>query len=417
MLPDGTVGAELVRRGHRVTVLAQSRAAPLTEKLGLPLHELNFDDVPRSSSWILWKAFESVGAGVIAGMRGAFRWHAEAMLRKLPNILQDLAFDGAIVDQNISEGGTLAEHAGLPFVTVASAAPWYEEIGVPPPFTHSIYGTGLRHHLRSRMHYAGWHWFMRPTMKLINTYRRQWALPPIRRVNDLFSPLAQVSQLCAEFDFPRRRLPRHFHFIGSLAADRQLQNDSGFPWDRLDGRRIIFASLGTIPDPANPPVFRKILQACDGLDAQLVLALGKWSQEHVDLSAILAPVPRNALVVDFVPQMALLDKAALLITHAGSNTVVEALHRGVPMVALPRSADQPGMAARIEYSGAGLRASFYRSTPEELRQIVQRVLDDERFSRRAKELQQAMRAAGGAARAADIVAQALTTRRPVRREE
>ena len=57
------------------------------------------------------------------------------------------------------------------------------------------------------------------------------------------------------------------------------------------------------------------------------------------------------MVVDFAPQLELLDKAAMLITHAGVNTVLEALCRGVPMVALPRNADQPGNAARIEYAG------------------------------------------------------------------
>ena len=85
------------------------------------------------------------------------------------------------------------------------------------------------------------------------------------------------------------------------------------------------------------------------------------------------------------------------------------------MVALPRSADQPGMGARIEYTGIGLRASFDRSTPEELRNAIKRVLGEERFRQRAAELQQAMIAAGGAARAADIAEQAVMTRCPVLR--
>jgi zeaxanthin glucosyltransferase len=129
----------------------------------------------------------------------------------------------------------------------------------------------------------------------------------------------------------------------------------------------------------------------------------------------LGTLPGNHLVVDFAPQLALLDKAALLISHAGVNTVLEAITRGVPMVALPRSADQPGMGSRIEYTGIGLQASFSRCTPEELRRLITRVLTDDRFRQRAKELQQAMIAAGGAQRAADIAEEALTTRRPVLR--
>ena len=158
----------------------------------------------------------------------------------------------------------------------------------------------------------------------------------------------------------------------------------------------MFASLGTIPDPVNVPVFRKIAEACAGVDAQLVLALGSWLEEHESLRSQLGTLPGNPLVVDFAPQLALLDKAALLITHAGVNTVLEAITRGVPMVALPRSVDQPGMAARIEHAGIGFRVSFNRCTPGEVRSAIERVLGDDRFRCRVKGLQQAMIAAGGA---------------------
>jgi MGT family glycosyltransferase len=111
----------------------------------------------------------------------------------------------------------------------------------------------------------------------------------------------------------------------------------------------------------------------------------------------------------------LLDRAALLITHAGMNTTLEALCRGVPMVAMPRCDDQPAVAARIERAGVGLRAAFHGGTAGGLRRIVQTVLSDKSFRRRARHMQEAVLAAGGACRAADIVEEVLSTRRPVRR--
>ena len=105
----------------------------------------------------------------------------------------------------------------------------------------------------------------------------------------------------------------------------------------------------------NVPVFRKIAEACIGVDAQLVLALGKWNEHGEKWRAKLGTLPGDHVVVDFAPQLKLLDRAALLITHAGVNTVLEALSRGVPMVALPRTDDQPGMGSRIVHSGTGLR--------------------------------------------------------------
>ena len=415
LLSLGAIGTELVDRGHRITIMAPEKAARIAGQLGLPFCELDTKNIPRRSSPLLWLAFSLFGVGWKIGLRNVFRQRAEVILRKAPRACEELAIDGLIVDQTVSAAGTVAEHAGVPFVTVCSALLWNEEEGVPPPFTSWPYEESPGARSRNRRGYAGWHWYIRPELTTINRYRKAWKLRPLTRIDDAFSPLAQISQLCPEFDFPRRELPPHFHYIGSLAAERRVKTEDDFPWNRLDGRPLIFASLGTDPYSGDLVVFRKILAACAGLDAQLVLALGKWQDGQDSLREKLGPIPDNAIVVDFAPQLALLHKAALLITHAGVNTVLEALCRSVPMVALPRAADQPGMGARMAYTGVGLLASYKHCTADELRGLVQRVLTEDGFRRRAGELRQAMLAAGGAARAAEIVEQALLTRRPVLR--
>ena len=196
--------------------------------------------------------------------------------------------------------------------------------------------------LRNRLGMGVWHWYMQPMVATINRYRRKWGLHPVARIDEAFSPLAQIGQLCPEMDFPRTNLPRVFHYVGSLANDRRVQAEQAFPWEQLDGRPLIFASLGTVPDRSNLPVFRKIVEACAGVDAQLVLALGKWPGNDHSMREQLGTLPGNPLLVDFAPQRALLDKAALLITHAGANTVLE--------VALPRRADG-GLAAQCRSAG------------------------------------------------------------------
>jgi zeaxanthin glucosyltransferase len=403
----GSLGVELARRGHRVTVIGHSNAAPIVKQLGLPLYELPNDAVPYRSSWLLWAVFSIFGAGWLVGMRDLFRWQADVLLQLLPKAIKELAIDGLVVDQVFSAGGTVAEHLGIPFVTVCSALPWHEEAGVPPPFRHWDYAEGILARLRNRLGYLPWHWYMQPVLTLINRYRKAWGLRPFRHIDETCSPLAQLCQLCPEMDFPRREVPSVFHYVGPLATKRPKSNIE-FPWERLDGRPLIFASLGTVSDPANPPMFRKILSACTDIDAQLVLALGRWTdQDQFSIQNELSRVPTNAIVVDFVPQMAILEKAALLITHAGINTVMEALSRGVPIVALPRSADQAGTGARVAYAGVGMRAFFRSVTPEQLRVMAQRVLTEDGFRRKARQLQQAIVNAGGVERAADITEQAF----------
>ena len=337
LLSIGAMGTELIRRGHRVTIIGRAQAASVAEKLNLPLHQVDYDDVPWPSTWLVWMAFRLMGTGWKIGLRNAFAWRSRGILEKLPAALEELKPDLVIADQIVAATGTAAERVGIPFVTICSALLWNEETAVPPAHTGWSYSPGRMARWRNRFGYAGWHWYMRPILAVINRYRARWKLPPFARISDTYSPLAQISQLCAEFDFPRRELPPAFHYIGSLAANRQANLDDRFPWERLDGRPLIFASLGTIPDPANVPVFRKIAEACIGVQGQLVLALGSWSEEHDSLREKLGTLPGNHLVVDFAPQLALLDKAALLITHAGVNTVLEAITRGVPTVAMPRA--------------------------------------------------------------------------------
>ena len=69
----------------------------------------------------------------------------------------------------------------------------------------------------------------------------------------------------------------------------------------------------------------------------------------ISSSKQIGPVPSNAIVVQQAPQLELLKRATVCITHAGLNTVLESLAQGVPQVAIPITYDQPGVAARIAH--------------------------------------------------------------------
>ena len=105
--------------------------------------------------------------------------------------------------------------------------------------------------------------------------------------------------------------------------------------------------------------------------------------------------------------------AALTITHAGLNTVLESLRCGVPMVAIPIANDQPGVAARVAWTGSGAVVPLQRASVPRLRAAIARVWSDPAYRTNAQRLQQAISTAGGVARAADIVEQAINTGQPV----
>ena len=153
-----------------------------------------------------------------------------------------------------------------------------------------------------------------PIFKVVNDQRRAWGLPPLKRSTDALSKLAQIAQLPAalEFDVPGR--PAVLHYTGPF-VDAHQRPVVDFPWDRLDGRPLVYASLGTLQN-GSESIFRTIAEACAGLHAQLVISLGGGLDP-----ARLGSLPGDPLVVRYAPQLEIVKRAAAVITHAGLNTV------------------------------------------------------------------------------------------------
>lgn len=138
-------------------------------------------------------------------------------------------------------------------------------------------------------------------------------------------------------------------------------------------------------------------------DLQVVFSTGR----NVDADA-LGPIPSNTLVVPSAPQLELLERAALCITHAGLNTTQEALAAGVPLVAIPVGYDQPGVAARILYHGVGRFVPFEELTVDSVLREVREVLGNPGYREKAAFFEQLIRDESGAERAAKLVEQVLS---------
>jgi MGT family glycosyltransferase len=115
----------------------------------------------------------------------------------------------------------------------------------------------------------------------------------------------------------------------------------------------------------------------------------------------LEPLPGNAIVHEYVPQQAILQRASLMITHSGANSVHQALYHDVPLLLVPQQLEQALVAARVAELGAGLVLNRRRVTTERVNKLAIQLLGDDSFKSRAAALGLALREAGGAARAAD----------------
>jgi zeaxanthin glucosyltransferase len=191
------------------------------------------------------------------------------------------------------------------------------------------------------------------------------------------SKLAVITQTPKEFDFPGISWPAQFHYAGPFHDDGGRE-PVPFPWDKLTDKPLIYASLGILVNGLYD-VYKHILEAVEPLeDVQVVLSVGK----KIDPEN-LGSIPSNAIVVRSAPQIELLKRAALCITHAGLNTTLESLAHGVPMVAIPKGYDQPGTAARIAHHGTGEFIEVDELTTDRLRVLIEKVLQGVSYRERA----------------------------------
>jgi UDP:flavonoid glycosyltransferase YjiC (YdhE family) len=303
-----------------------------------------------------------------------------------------------MVDQNEPAGGTVAQHLGLPFINVCPSLPLNREPDIPAPFFSWRFVPGRAPRLRNRIEHRVVDWLISPINRTINRYRAAWGLWPLRSPDDSFSDLAQLCQMTADVDFPRKQLPSCFHYLGPFCSGSGTTIP--FPFEKLNGKPLIYASLGTLQEH-DSRYFAMIAEACAGMEAQLIISLGgRDANAEMELAG-------SPLIVKYAPQLEILARASVTITHAGLNTVMQSLMFGVPMVAMPITHDQPAIAARVQRSGAGELIPIRDLTAPRLRAALDRVMNEPTYRMRAKGISSSIQAAGGIERAVAIVEEVL----------
>lgn len=131
---------------------------------------------------------------------------------------------------------------------------------------------------------------------------------------------------------------------------------------RSSGKKIIYVSLGTVVtknlwdheesvrDFANK-IFDVVLKNYANRDEdEVIISIGR----KVEDIPILKDKPKNFHIYESVPQAELLKQVDLFVTHAGGNSVNDAIDSGTPMVAIPFFGDQHVCAEYIAQKNIGL---------------------------------------------------------------
>ena len=387
-------------RGHSVVLFGIADVEARVRAAGIEFQQIGATDFPPGTLKTLDDRL-----GQLSGL-AAFHFTVERVMntgrmifREGPAAILKAGVDALLIDE-ADMSGTVADHLGIPFVSIAIVPPMNHDYRLPPFYFGWQPGKSSLAHFRNRMAMKLITRLGRPVSKLVNDQRAAWGLKPFREINDALSPIAQIAQMPEVLEFKSASRPDHLYFTGPWVNPSQRPSIA-FPWDRLDGRPLVYASLGTLQN-GSEPVFRIIAAACADLPVQLVLSLGGGLTPEQ-----LGPVAGDPIVVSFAPQLEILKCAQLVITHAGINTALEALSEGVPLIAIPLGNDQPGVAARVAARGAGVVVPRRRLNRSRLRRAVERMLDDPGYRQQAQELGRILRQVDGPALAAELVERSL----------
>jgi zeaxanthin glucosyltransferase len=402
--PMSAVARQLESRNHDIVVLSLPAMEPFARAANLPFIPFGEKEFPAEhTSEVVGTLSRLKGEEALQFTVGAVARVMKVKWRELPKLLSANSIDALVLDDYDFYGEVLPIYLGMPYAILANAL-HFDYSGYTPL---CVYGwahektPGARE--RNRQGVSKFtQMLMRSNAELIAEVEKAGIKPNWEDPSSMFSDRPFITQCPSEFDFENSHWPEQFHYTGPF-HDGKGRPELPFPWDRLTGEPIVYASMGTVQN-GDLEVFRKIVAAVQKHSAalQLVLSIGSVLQPEQ-----IGPVPKNAIVVNYAPQLELLKKASLCITHAGFNTVLEALTQGVPQVAIPITNDQPGVAARIGAHQIGVVAPLETLTVSHLSTLVDEVLNNSMYRDNARKYQRAIAETNGLSRAASLLEEAF----------
>lgn len=336
-----------------------------------------------------WEAHTRLGAGM-RSLRNALFAFVGNVGRECADLLDGRPADVMVFDWMLAGAAITAERAGLPAVELVHCPYPLPVAGVPPLFT----GSGLRpldghlgaardsllNGIARRVFDMG--------LPALNRARAEHGLPPLDHWEDqLLGAEAICMMTVPELDFSSRgELPANVRYVGP--AFEPYEHEWNSPWPVTNTNPLVVVSFST-SYMNQSALAQRVLDALGGLPVRALLTAGPALEQGR------LRLPANARAVDFIPHRAVFPHAALVISHAGWQTVNAALADGVPLLCIPDGRDQPDNAARVVLAEAGVRVRK-RTPPRKLRRTIVSALEDPALKRGASTMAAALARSDGA---------------------
>ncbi|XP_049305186.1 UDP-glucosyltransferase 2 isoform X1 [Bactrocera dorsalis] len=231
------------------------------------------------------------------------------------------------------------------------------------------------------------------TMELLYTHLE--IIPEQQRYYEKYFPNATLRLTDVRRDFSLLLLNQHYSFswprplvpnaieVAGMHIENKLKK---LPTDmeafiNASSRGAIYFSLGSNVKSALLPKqkLQEIMNAFASLPVNVL-----WKFEKTDL----AGKPKNVFINKWFPQSDVLahPKVKLFVTHGGMHSLIEAVHHAKPIVGTPVFYDQYLNVEKAVYKGFGVGINFRNFTSTELRDAILEVLNNPKYTERAREI-------------------------------
>jgi UDP:flavonoid glycosyltransferase YjiC (YdhE family) len=194
---------------------------------------------------------------------------------------------------------------------------------------------------------------------------------------------AYLQATVAGFEYPRSDLAPWVRFVGPILGTPTTDFEEP-PWwgDLGGGKPVVHVTQGTLDNADLDRLLLLTVRALGHDDVLVVATTGGPDPEPLRRG-----LPPNARLERFIPHDRLLPHVDVMVTNGGYGGVQQALANGVPLVVAGDSEDKPEVAARVQWSGAGVNLHTGRPSPAMVAHVVRRVLERRSYFLRARALQ------------------------------
>ena len=161
--------------------------------------------------------------------------------------------------------------------------------------------------------------------------------------------------------------------------------------------KLIYISMGTVNNDMMP-LYKDCIKALTDTEYQVIMSVGNL----VSLDDF-GKLPDNISVFPQVDQIAVLKEADVFVSHCGMNSVNESLYFEVPLVMLPQTSEQSGVATRVSQVRAGIQLNKINAA--EIKTAIELLLTDMSYKDNAKKISKGFKNCAGPKGAADKILQ------------